>query len=459
MTLDVEEIGRERANLVELPDPALLSEPPDEIADFFYKPMTWPDVSDQELFAAKEEDLIEQLGHSGTIVYMPQCDRLTFAQARYLAEHAVKEMARVYRQAIAAGLNLYVNNRRVEAFDPMYALPNARHTKYLECPSKTSRLVIAKAVEIRRSEFHEELGSAPISIKIFKLPIEDWHHLSRKTLKNDLRVFDGLTVSILRNGREVFAGPMAKLTTRHSVTHWYRIQIEFPGLLDEAFGVAANKQGVRLKGYVEKAIKDAVGEDITNINDEIKRFQAEQSEMRAPKRPTASELKANEADPFQMKGLENGLTQEEQAQLEANLRGLAVTLKRSNESDDEAYERIKSSKYIIDFRHDEYWPFYDVRYKFGRVILTINTAHPFYSKLYEPLRKIEAPDEQQGSDEVEAKAPAAEAKDGPAVALDLLLLSLARTQSRLSHSSEEAGAVLENLRREWSEAYRVQLTI
>jgi hypothetical protein len=47
--------------------------------------------------------------------------RLTYAQARTLAEHAVKELSRVYRRAISDGLRLYVNNRRVEAFDPMYA--------------------------------------------------------------------------------------------------------------------------------------------------------------------------------------------------------------------------------------------------------------------------------------------------------------------------------------------------
>ena len=406
----------------------------------------------------KEESLAERLGTSGTIVYMPQCDRLTYVQARTLAEHAVKEMSRVYRRAIADGVQLYVNNRRVEAFDPMYAMTNARHTKFLECNSKTSRLIIAKPVEIKRSEFDAELGSAPITIKIFKLPIEEWHHLPRKTLKNDLRVFDGLTVSILRNGREVFAGPMPKLTTRHSVTHWYRIQIEFTGVLDEAFGVAANKQGVRLKGYVEKAIKEAIGEDITTINDEIKRFQAEQREMRSPARPTASEAKADEADPFQMKGLGTSMNAEEEAQLEANLRGLAITLKRANETDEQAYERITNSKYIIAFRHDEYWPFYDVRHTFGRIILTLNTAHPFYSKLYEPLRKLEAPEEPEGGDEAETISTPAESKDGPGVALDLLLLSLARTQSRLSQASEEAHNILENLRREWSETYRVQLT-
>lgn len=427
MILDVEEVGKDRANLVALPDPTLQSELPDELAEFFRKPMSWPDAQDQEPFILKDESLVERLGASGTITCMPQCDRLTYAQARYLAEHAVKDMSRIYRRAISDGLQLYVNNRRVEAFDPTYAMPNARHAKFLECSAKTSQLIIAKQIEIKRSEFDAELGSAPIAIKIFKLPIEDWYNLSRKTLKNDLRVFDGLTVSILRNGREVFAGPMPKLTTRHSITHWYRIQIEFAGTLDEAFGVSSNKQGVRLKGYVEKAIKDAIGDDITAINDELKRFQGEQGRSRLPARPTTSETKADEADPFQMKGLGTAISPEEEAQLEANLRGLAITLKRANETDEQAYERIKNSKYTIAFHHDEYWPFYDVRHKFGRIILTINTAHPFYSKLYEPLKKLDAPDQSEGGDEDETVSAPAAAKDGPGVALDLLLLSLART--------------------------------
>jgi hypothetical protein len=457
MTLDVEEIGKDRSNLVQLPDPELLSELPDEVAEFFNKPMSWPSAEDQDVFAGKDEKLTERLGRSGTIVYMPQCDRLTYAQSRTLAEHAVKEMSRIYRRAISEGLRLYVNNRQVEAFDPTYSMPNARHAKFLECDAKASRLIIAKPVEIKLSEFDPQLGTAPTTVKIFKLPIEEWYHLSRKTLKNDLRVFDGLTVSILRNGREVFAGPMPKLTTRHSVTHWYRIQMDFSGALDEAFGVSANKQGVRLKGYVEKAIKDAIGEDITTINDEIKRFQAEQREMRTPARATASETKASESDPFQMKGLD-AMSPEEEAQLEGNLRGLAVTLKRSNETDEQAYERIKNSKYVITFRHDEFWPFYDVKHNFGRVILTINTAHAFYSELYEPLRKLETPEQPEAGEDGDAAPAPAEANAGPLVALDLLLLSLARTQSRLSHASDEARAILENLRREWSDTYRVQLT-
>src|SRR5260370_22946585 len=197
---------------------------------------------------------------------MQQCDRITYAKASTLVDHAVKEMARVYRRAIGTGLELFVNNRRVEAVDPTYSMPNARHTRLDDLPVKLSRLIVSKPVQVRIAESGTE--TAPITIKLYRLPIEEWSSLPRKTQRNDLKMFDGNTVSILRNDRDVFAGPMPWLTGRHSsYAHWYRIQIDFPGILDEAFGVAAKKQGVRLKGYVEDAIKDAIGDEITTIKD------------------------------------------------------------------------------------------------------------------------------------------------------------------------------------------------
>ncbi len=454
MMLDVDAIGKERANLVELPDPTLITELPDEIADLFRRPVSHPNNrSEQQLLCRDGQDVVEAIGRSGTIIYMPDCDRLHYSKASTLVDHAVKEMARVYRRALASSLKLYVNNRLVEAFDPTYSMPNARHAKFLEAEAKQSRLILSKQVQIQIAEGSEQ--TAPALIKIYKLPIEEWSLLPRKTQKNDLRIFDGLTVSILRNDREVFAGSMSNITTRHSVTNWYRIQIDFGGELDEAFGVAANKQGVRLKGYVIDAIKDAVGGDITTLNDEIKRFQGQQAKAHNPGTPSASEIKANEADPFQQNAIPATLTPEEEVELDANLRGLALTLKRDGETEDEAFKRIKSSRYVIDLRHDEYWPFYDVKNRFGRIILTINTAHPFFTTLYEPISKMGLPVENTDGDEA---AHVNDEQQGPIVALELLLLSLARTQSRLEMTGDEAHKLLDSMRREWSETYRVQLT-
>src|SRR5206468_2040155 len=129
------------------------------------------------------------LGRSGTIVYIPQCDRLTFAKASTLVDHAVKEMARVYRRAIGSNLKLFVNNRHVEASDPTYSMLTVRHTRIEDLPVKLSRLIVSKQVEVKTSENGVE--TAPSTIKLYRLPMEEWSSLPRKTLRNDLKVFDG----------------------------------------------------------------------------------------------------------------------------------------------------------------------------------------------------------------------------------------------------------------------------
>jgi hypothetical protein len=73
--------------------------------------------------------------------------------------------------------------------------------------------------------------------------------------------------------------------------------------------------------------------------------------------------------------------------------------------------------------------------------------------LYEPLSKLSV--EPPREEEEDGKSPVND--NSPIFALDLLLLSLVRTQSRLARSSEDASNLMETMRREWSEAYRVQM--
>jgi len=48
------------------------------------------DVTEQHLLAQSNSDVYELLGAHGTIVFMPECDRLTYATDRKLVEHCVK---------------------------------------------------------------------------------------------------------------------------------------------------------------------------------------------------------------------------------------------------------------------------------------------------------------------------------------------------------------------------------
>jgi len=472
MTLDVEAIGKERTNLIELPDPTLINELPTELSDILTKPLSFPTRHDeQELFASDADDLKERLGRSGTIVFMPGCDRLTFAKARTLCEHAVKEMSRIYRRFLAKGLRLFVNNRIIEPFDPTYSIPNARHAKLLDVPTKNSRLVVSKIVRIKRKDGphdgDEIAATEPVTVRLYALPIEEWAPLPQKVKKNDLRIYDDHTVSFVRNDREVFIGTVPEIAKRHGDTNWFRVQIDFSGALDEAFGVAANKQGVRPKDYVLTEISRELQGEIGAVREQIKRYQSEQTVKAQGGGQTPGESRAEEAEGLQTKPFPDGpapLTEEEREQLDSNLRTLAIVLKRDEETDEEAFQRVKNSKYIIHYKHDEYWPFYHVDHRFGKVILTINTAHAFYDQLYQPLsdaaialavtKAENAPIDQPEKDEPQTFEGARDAL----IALQLMLLSLARTQGSMSVHDPDRSQLFDQFRKEWSATFQTQLT-
>jgi hypothetical protein len=469
MTLDVEEIGKEKSNLIELPDPSLMDLLPSEVSDILTKPQSFPDRDEQTLLAQNTNDLLARLGKSGTIVYLPRCDRLTYAKARTLCEHAIKEMSRVYRRSLAKGIKIYINNRLVEPFDPTYSMAAGRHAKIAEIKIKESRVVFSKVIEVKRSENQrqdpEDIETAPVTIRLYALPIDDWAALPLKVRKNDLHLYDDNTISVLRNNREVFIGTIPQIMKRHSDANWLRIQIDFPGELDEAFGVAANKQGIRPKDYVIQAISSVLDDEITALREQIKKYQSEQTVIRHGNKPSAGEMRADEAERRQAKPLIEPVpaTPEEQHQLDENLRTLAMMLKREKETDEEAFERIKTSKHIIHYKHDEYWPFYHVDQRFGKIILTINTAHPFYERLYEPLshaalaldaRVAEgAPAGEEDAAEPQTFKGAREAL----VALQLMLLSLARTQGSMALQDPDRKQTFELFRKEWSDTYGTQL--
>jgi hypothetical protein len=417
--------------------------------------MSFPrDTHEQDLLAPHGVDLRDALGMSGTIVYMPDCDRLSSATAKTLVEDAMITFSRVYRRKITKGIRIYVNNRIVEASDPTFSMLNARHTRIAALEGvavKTSRLVTTRRLTIPP----HGANSLPcdVFIKIFALPIREWSRIPRRD-QLDIGIFDDQNISILRNDREVFAGHISRIAKRHSTAAWYRIEIDFPGELDEAFGVAANKQGVRMKDYVIAGIKKLISDDLASIKADIEQVQALNAADKKAAGPSISEMKAAEADPFLAEQLDPNLTEDQKAQIDENIRGLAVLLRRDSETEDQAFQRVKDSRYLITFKHDRKWPFYAVDHQFGRVILTINTAHPFYTSLYEPLMKLT---EKSITGDDDADDTMTE-ENKLTTALDLVLLSLARTQSLMSQNNSDAGQLFETFGDSWSQTLKVQLS-
>jgi hypothetical protein len=458
MILDVEEIGNSRSNSIELPDPTLNENLPSEIVNILTRHMAFPKnpSETQTLLTQNGDDLAQRLGRSGTIVYMPECDRLTYRKVATLVDHATKEMGRIYRRWISKGFKLYVNNRLVEAFDPTYSMPSARHTRIDGLSPTQSRLVRSWRIEVPVAEGAK--ATTYVHARLYVLPYEHWGSLPRKVLKNDLHIFDDHTVSFVRNDREVEIGSSYRplKIRKHGDFNWLRLEIEFTADADDGFGIAANKQGVRLKEYVAERIVDEITTEIASVREHIKKLQAERASLKSGSSISEAERRATDAEGLQGKPLPE-LPEDERAALDQNLRALAVTLKREDETDEQAFQRIRDSRFLTVLKHDEFWPFYHCDFRYGKVILTLNTAHPFFQTVWQPLsqlaRTAAAAQESNEDELVEVPSDVAQTSSAVLVGLQSVLLTLARTQSRLgSHDMDsEYKTMFDTMNREWSE--------
>lgn len=290
------------------------------------------------------------------------------------------------------------------------------------------------------------------------MPIEQWDQLPRKVLKNDLRVFDNTGISFMRNGREVYIGPHYPVTGKLGRgDSWWRIEVDFPADLDEAMGEAINKQGVRPKQYVNELIRDEIKADLANVRSRIDQHWSERAAVDASKsKISEAEQRANEGEAFLSTVLpERRLTDDEKTGYEAELRTFATAFKREAETDEDAYQRIRGSKYVTTFKHDPDAAFYRVDYRLGKVVLTVNTAHPFFNLLYKPLAEVAKRTSEfstSDSDDVTIDPELVKSCGDVLLSLELLLLSLARTQSAITINDTDGDRqrMFDQFRRQWS---------
>jgi hypothetical protein len=220
-----------------------------------------------------------------------------------------------------------------------------------------------------------------------------------------------------------------------------------------------------LKKYALDVIREKIKDDVVRVRERTAQFRADNTRKAAKSNVSEAERRANDADPLQGKPLPEPApeTEEERRALKENLRALAITLKRHDETDEEAFKRIESSRYVTTFKHDDYWPFYHVDFQLGKVILTINTGHPFFTKLYEPLSRLTIPSQTEDEEIPERSTVRGATTDGDEllVALQMVLFSLARAQSQMlaGDASTEHQLLFETLQREWSATLKTQLQV
>lgn len=182
--------------------------------------------------------------NSGCRVRWMQCDRIEYRRLAWLERSLHRDLGRMYRRFLAAGLNMTLNGTPVEAVDPTLLTTKAE--------GATARLAF--------DELQYELATAGgdtsvVAVRFTLLPVQRWHHLDNVT-KRRIGIVGGAGVSVLRAGREIATGwHLMGGKRRENYDDWWRCEIEFDPCLDEHFGITINKQGIRPSTELREALE------------------------------------------------------------------------------------------------------------------------------------------------------------------------------------------------------------
>jgi hypothetical protein len=357
--LDVDEIVR--CEMVEVPEPQSVKAPPSACT-----------------------------GASGTLVCWSQCDRLDNRRVSTIVRKLEMELGRRFRHFIWEGLRITINGDTLEAFDPLYLNPKAEISGAQLFGEEMRFEVRADPVDSRTTGW--------VRVRFTELPVHAWHKLSNEE-KRRIGLSKGAGVSIVRSGREVDYGWFFMGSKhRENYDDWWRCEIQFDPILDEAFGITHTKQQARPQAHILEALTPDLEATARALN--VRARKAHMA-VKASERFSEAERIANERD-----HLLRPLPRSADPTAKALMRELEASHPVLRERDDE------KDRYSIIEHAVKDTSFFTLAHDGDRLVLVLNPDHPFYREIYKPLSEGEAP-----------RDPQLRAK------LELLLLAAARSEA------------------------------
>ncbi len=349
---------------------------------------------------------------SGTAVTWSNCDRLDARRISTLERKLALSLGRRFRHFLWNGVTIRINGEVVRAIDPLFLHKDALFNGAEEFAKLEREIAVTPG---------NPGATGLVKIRFSELPVAEWSRLSNQE-KRDRGIAKGAGVSVVRGGREVDYGWFfLGAKRRENYDDWWRCEVNFEPVLDEAFGITHTKQQIRPR----PDLVDALSGDIENIARALNsRARKAHFSAKMVERFSSSEERANQKD-----DLLTPLPPKARPRDEAVLDALARELKQQAppaRGDDQGVEYRIVPKALRDTC------FFNYARAEGKLVLVLNPDHQFYKLVYRPLLESE------------------EQRDlGIRTSIDLLLLAAARAEALLEGRDELK--VAEQLRAHWSD--------
>jgi hypothetical protein len=354
---------------------------------------------------------------SGTLVVWSRCDRLDHRRSSTIIRNLHRPLGRMFRYFLWDGVEIGINGGVVAPVDPLYL--RERH-------EKRAATAFGKPIEYEieaRSSNGAVTGCGTVVVRFSELPVHAWHHLPNEE-KRRLGIANGAGVSVVRANREIdFGWFFMGSKRRENYDDWWRCEVRFEPILDEAFGITHTKQQIRPQEYLVESLSS----DMENIGKALNtRVRQAHLEVRAVDRTVEVERTATERDQL-LKPLPRAANVPGQESLADQLakRHPSILEKAAPGENGSVQYRI-----IQDEVKDT--SFYSFVIKDGLLVLVLNREHPFYRRLYKPLVENETPENK----DIRAQ-------------VDLLLLAAARAEAAATREAQRETLV--QFRKTWSD--------
>lgn len=312
----------------------------------------------------------ECLGSHGTLVIWTRCDRIDNVRVSTIARKIDSELGRRFRHFLWNRLTVTINGQPVVPFDPLY----------LHSSSKVSgaRLFGTELEYEVCADPTDPATSGRVRVRFSELPVYEWHKFSNEQ-KRRIGITKGAGVSIVRAGHEVDYGWFFMGSKhRENYDDWWRCEIQFDPILDEAFGITHTKQQIRPRVHLIEALVQDLEATARALNSRVRKAHLS---LKAGERFSEAEHLANERD---------HLLRPLPGKADSDAKALMKHLERTHNLLDSP-SRNNMSRYRIIEGVSKDTCFYSYAYDGRRVVLVLNIDHPFYREIYKPLADGNSP--------------------------------------------------------------------
>lgn len=351
--------------------------------------------------------------NSGTAVMWTRCDRLDNRRISTVTRRLLAALGRRFRHFLWGGVTITVNGDAVQPFDPLYLHPD---TLYRGATQFAEEMIY----EIAASP-EDPNNTGLVRVRFSELPVAEWSRLSNIE-KRARGIAKGAGVSIIRSGREVdygwfFLGGKR----RENYDDWWRCEISFDPVLDEAFGITHTKQQIRPRPHLVEALSADMEATARALNSRARKAHLN---AKIAERFTASEDRAREKDDM--------LTPLPPTPRPRDMKVLNALGRKAASATNLGGEAPLPTEYRIIPTALSETTFFNYARDKGRLVLVLNPEHPFYSLVYKPLLESDNPRDETMRSQI-----------------DLLLLAAARTEALLD--CQATLKMAEQFRAGWSD--------